>query len=352
MVSIRSAVTLLFALTLGLAPPVAAQQPDLVTGLFGGPFVEQLCESPFRRLLPGVCFTDEEKPPLGADLTNTALGFQALTANTTGSGNTALGFNALANNTTGSGNTATGAAALTSNSTGGQNTAVGQNALGLSATGSSNTAVGSAALETITTGSGNTAIGANAGVNVTTGNDNIHINNSGTAGDNLVIRIGIQGLQTSTSISGIFGATVFAGAMAVEVDSTGQLGTANSSRRVKDDIRDMDDASGGLAKLRPVTFHYKAEQASGPRPIEYGLIAEEVAEIYPELVVRDTDGQPTGVRYHVLPAMLLNELQRQRRERQAEKVQTEARLATQQQEIDELRAQVRALVGAKAAARE
>ena len=97
------------------------------------------------------------------------------------------------------------------------------------------------------------------------------------------------------------------------MDDTGSSGNAISSRRVKDDIRDMDDASAGLGKLRPVTFRYKAEPATGPRLLEYGLIAEEVAEIYPELVVLDKDGQPSGVRYHVLPAMLLNELQRQQR---------------------------------------
>ena len=93
----------------------------------------------------------------------------------------------------------------------------------------------------------------------------------------------------------------------------GRLGTIGSSRRVKDDIRDMDDASAGLGKLRPVTFRYKAEHDDGARLVQYGLIAEEVAEIYPELVVLDKDGQPAGVRYHVLPAMLLNELQRQQR---------------------------------------
>ena len=99
------------------------------------------------------------------------------------------------------------------------------------------------------------------------------------------------------------------------------LGPRSSSRRAKDDIRDMDDASAGLGKLRPVTFRYKAEPATGPRPIEYGLIAEEVAEIYPELVVLDKDGQPAGVRYHVLPAMLLNELQRQQRVIEAQAAQ-------------------------------
>ena len=114
------------------------------------------------------------------------------------------------------------------------------------------------------------------------------------------------------------------------------LGPRSSSRRAKDDIRDMDDASAGLGKLRPVTFRYKAEPATGPRPIEYGLIAEEVAEIYPELVVLDKDGQPAGVRYHVLPAMLLNELQRQQRviEAQAAQAREQARL------IDELTARL------------
>jgi len=167
---------------------------------------------------------------------------------------------------------------------------------------------------------------------VTTGNHNIHIGNNSLSGDDLVIRIGVPGLQTSTSIAGIFGATVLGRGLPVEVNSLGQLGTVLSSRRVKDDIRDVDEATAGLGKLRPVTFRYKAESATGARPLEYGLIAEEVAEIYPELVVRDTDGQPAGVRYHVLPVMLLNELQRQQRE------------------IDELRAQVRALIGGKAAA--
>ncbi|MGH7335795.1 MAG: tail fiber domain-containing protein, partial [Candidatus Rokuibacteriota bacterium] len=148
-----------------------------------------------------------------------------------------------------------------------------------------------------TTGSENIAIGVAAGINLTTGSNNIHIGNEGDAADTDLIRIGAQGVQKSTSIAGIFGMTVFGRALAVEVDPTGQLGTAISSRRAKDDIRDMEGARGGLVKLRPVTFRYKAEPANGSRPLEYGLIAEEVAEIYPELVVRDTDGQPVGVRY-------------------------------------------------------
>jgi hypothetical protein len=184
-----------------------------------------------------------------------------------------------------------------------------------------------------------------------TGSNNIHIGNEGVATDTERIRIGTEGIQTATSIAGIFGAPSLLG-MPVEVNRNGRLGTTLSSRRVKEDIRDMQEASAGLGKLRPVTFRYKAEPATGPRALEYGLIAEEVAEIYPELVVLDKDGQPSGIRYHVLPAMLLNELQRQQRERQAEKVQTEGRLAAQQQEIDELRAQVRALIGGRAAVRE
>jgi trimeric autotransporter adhesin len=128
----------------------------------------------------------------------------------------------------------------------------------------------------------------------------------------------------------------------------GQLSTLSSSRRVKDDIRGMGEASEGLAKLRPVVFRYKAEFANEPRQLEYGLIAEEVAEIYPELVVRGTDGQPAGVKYHVLPAMLLNEFQRQQRQLESQT----ARLEAQQRELEELRAQVRALIGARASSRE
>jgi Chaperone of endosialidase len=128
----------------------------------------------------------------------------------------------------------------------------------------------------------------------------------------------------------------------------------SSSRRVKDDIRGMDEASEGLGKLRPVVFRYKAELANGPRLLEYGLIAEEVAEIYPELVVHDTDGQPAGVKYHVLPAMLLNEFQRQQRQLESQAAQAReqaARLEAQQRELEELRAQVRALIGARTLSR-
>jgi Chaperone of endosialidase len=331
--SIRVFMTLVLTLTLGLALAVPAQpltSADLATGVFGGgPFVE-LCESFIGRLLPRVCF-------------NTAVGFSALESNTTGSDNTAVGAQALQSNTTGGANTATGFDALFSNTTGNNNTAMGAGALFFN-----------------TTGGNNTAIGINAGSFVTTGNDNIHIGSNGIDGDDALIRIGSP-VYVATFIAGIRGVTTEANdALAVLIDSNGQLGTTNSSRRVKTDIHDLAEYSRALHQLRPVSFRYRNHPSDGPP--EYGLIAEEVAEIYPELVVRDTDGQPSGVRYHVLPAMLLNEQQRQQRQlaahvtrerEQAVRLDTQAaRLDAQQQELDELRAQVRALIGGRAAVRE
>jgi Chaperone of endosialidase len=293
MASMCVVMTLVLALTLGLALPVAAQQPDLVTGLFGGsPFAEQFCESLLRSLCHRRIVGGEE--PGG---TNTALGDGAPQNNTTGSDNTAIGADALQSNTTGSNNTAVGFGALSAN----------------------------------TTGNNNTAMGSFAGLNVQTGSNNIHIGNGGDAADDALIRIGVA--QTATFIAGIRGVTTLNNnAIGVLIDSNGQLGTTSSSRRVKTDIHDLGDQSRALHQLRPVSFRYRSHPPDGAP--EYGLIAEEVAEIYPELVVRDKDSQPSGVRYHVLPAMLLNELQRQQRE------------------IDELRAQVRALIGGKAAVRE
>jgi hypothetical protein len=247
--------------------------------------------------------------------TNTALGEGALFSNTTGSFNTSTGSRALESNTTGITNTALGFGALRNNTTGGDNTATGSGALASNTTGQDNTALGEGALEGNTTGNNNIAVGIGAGVNVTIGSNNIYIGNFGVSTDNRRIRIGSQGNQqeqTATFIAGIRGRTTSeADALPVLIDSDGQLGTANSSRRVKTDIHDLGDHSRALHQLRPVSFRYRSHPPDGP--LEYGLIAEEVAEIYPDLVVRDTDGQPSGVRYHVLPAMLLNELQRQQR---------------------------------------
>jgi Chaperone of endosialidase len=360
-------VTLVLALTLALALPAAAQpltSADPATGVFGGgPFVK-LCESFIGSLLPRVCFntavgfnalrsntTGSSNTAVGAQALqtnttgddNTALGFTALLSNTEGGFNTAVGAQALQTNTTGFDNTATGDSALFSNTTGAGNTATGVDALFSNTTGSFNTAIGTQALFDNTTGTNNIALGFNAGFNVTTGSSNIHIGNQGTDADNALIRIGTAGSQTATLVAGIRGVTTGVNdALSVLIDSTGQLGTANSSRRVKADIRDIGEQSRVLYQLRPVSFRYRSHPPDGPP--EYGLIAEEVAEIYPELVVLDKNGQPSGVRYHVLPAMLLNEIQRQQREI--------VELRAKVQEIDELRAHVRALIGAKAAATE
>ncbi len=124
--------------------------------------------------------------------------------------------------------------------------------------GNFNTATGLSTLNQNTTGSNNIAVGHFAGFNVTTGNHNIHIGNAGNGADTGRIRIGTVGIQTATSIAGIFGAPSLGG-VSVEVNRNGRLGTVLSPRRVKDDIRDMEEASAGLGKLRPVTFRYKAE---------------------------------------------------------------------------------------------
>jgi hypothetical protein len=253
---------------------------------------------------------------------NTALGISALAGNTMGINNTALGISALSRNTTGGDNSALGASALAFNTTGTYNTAVGKDALlntttgadniavGVSAAfntnGSRNTVVGGAALAFNTTGSDNIAVGHNAGLNPASPSDSIFIGNAGAASDTTTIKIGTNDTQTRTFIAGIEGRpTGVADAVAVLIDSNGQLGTVNSSRRYKDDIEPMADVSALLARLRPVTFRYKAPYADGGKPIQYGLIAEEVAEILPDLAVFNAAGEPETVKYHLLPSFLL-----------------------------------------------
>jgi Chaperone of endosialidase len=351
MASIRVIVMLVLALTLGLALPVAAQpltSADLATGVFGGgPFVEQLCESLIRRLLPRACFTDVE----GVAGNNTALGGGALGSNTTGSENTAVGFDALQSNTTGNSNTATGLGALSANTTGGNNTATGLQALLINTTGNNNTATGLLALSTNTTGSNNTALGFFAGLQVTTGNNNIHIGNQGTLADTALIRIGTAGTQTATFIAGINGVNIGMGAP-VLVNADGQLGTMMSAAGFKEGIEDLGEGSRRLLGLRPVRFRYQPQHDDPSRPVQYGLVAEEVAAVFPELVYPGPDGAPYSVRYHLLSVLLLNELQRQEREWRAEKVEAAARFEAQQAQLDELRSQVRALIGGRAAVRD
>jgi hypothetical protein len=270
---------------------------------------------------------------------NTASGFSALGSNTSGSYNTASGFGALYRNTTNCCNTASGALALNANTTGYSNTASGYYALGgnntgsfntasgdsalfLNNTGSYNTASGGGALFSNTTGDYNTALGFDAGYNATTGAYNIYIANLGVAAESNTIRIGDTN-QTKTFIAGINGANVGTG-VAIVVNSNGQLGTMSSSRRFKFDIQDMDDASDKLLQLRPVTFRYKQAQSDGSHPLQYGLIAEEVADAYPELVQNTPEGQPNAVLYHLLPAMLLNEFQKQHRQIEAQQQQIQS----------------------------
>ncbi len=227
---------------------------------------------------------------------NTAVGGQSLRSNTYAYHNSALGYSSLFNNTSGSHNTAIGASSLYSNQTSANNTAIGDDAL------------------YYTTGSGNTAIGSSAGTYQTTGSNNIAIgyNVIGVAGESNTIRIGYG--STATYVSGISGQATTGGAgAAVYVSSDGKLGTAISSKRFKEDIQDMGDATNGLMKLRPVTFLYKPEYANGSRLLQYGLIAEEVAEVYPDLVQYNDKGEPNTVYYQFVNAMLLNEVQKQHR---------------------------------------
>jgi trimeric autotransporter adhesin len=243
-------------------------------------------------------------------LENTASGNNALYQNTTGNNNTATGVDALLGNFTGNNNTATGSAALNSNS-GNNNTATGVNALFNSTSGENNTATGFGALANNTTGSNNIAVGKNAGVNLTSGSSNIDIGNVGVAGESKIIRIGKQGLQTNTYIAGISGVTVPTG-VPVIVDADGHLGTTTSSVRFKEDIKPMDTASEAIVRLKPVTFRYKHDLDPEGIP-QFGLVAEDVEKVNPDLVARDDQGKPYTVRYEAVNAMLLNEFLKEHR---------------------------------------
>jgi Chaperone of endosialidase len=263
---------------------------------------------------------------------NTATGRAALTFNTTGNNNTADGHDALFNNTTAIRNTASGSFALFSNTTGPDNTAVGYFALFFNTTGDSNTATGYDALLNNTTGAGNIALGNFAGSNLTTGNNNIDIGNLGVAGEANTIRIGTVGTQTATYIAGIMGKTVGRG-IPVIIDNTGNLGTANSSARFKHEIKPMEKASEAILRLKPVTFRYKKELDPEGVP-QFGLVAEDVEKVNPDLVVRDKEGKPYSVRYDQVNAMLLNEFLKEHRKVQ----ELETNAARQQKQIEALTA--------------
>ena len=190
-------------------------------------------------------------------------------------------------------------------------------------TGHHNVALGDRALYENTTGNWNIALGASAGM-YPHGNDNIHIGHPGFETDSGVIRIGYPEFQIATFVAGIRGVTTGQNnAVPVVIDSTGQLGVISSSRRYKEDIADMGDASARLEALRPVTFHYKKAYANGEKPVQFGLIAEEVAEVFPELAVRNDAGQPETVKYQDLVPLLLNEFLKE--QRHAKTLETELR---------------------------
>jgi Chaperone of endosialidase len=269
---------------------------------------------------------------------NTATGVGALESNAIGHSNTANGAFALEFNTTGSDNTATGAGALAfnngnfnvadgffalfGNTRGGKNTATGAFALVNNTTGQRNTATGYSALFNMTTGGNNIALGDDAGSNLTTGFNNIDIGNLGVADESGTIRIGNAVDQTATFIAGISGATVPTG-VAVIVDASGHLGTTTSSARFKQDIQPMDKASEAIHALKPVTFHYKQEIDPDGIP-QFGLVAEDVEKVNPDLVARDEQGKPYTVRYEAVNAMLLNEFLKEHRRNETQQKQIEA----------------------------
>jgi len=290
---------------------------------------------------------------LNTGVRNTAIGAAALLLNTDGSDNTATGISALVNNDIGSGNTANGAFALTSNTSGPTNTADGFETLYSNTTGFGNTAVGSSALLNNTTGNDNTAIGVDALILNTTGQNNVALGvNAGesvtTASNVICIGAQLNGANVSNTcfIGNIRGVTTTnADAIPVLIDSAGQLGTMSSSRRFKKEIKSMDKASEVILNLKPVTFHYKNDNTDTP---QFGLIAEEVANVNPDLVVRDKDGEIYSVRYEAVNAMLLNEFLKEHktvREQgatitalRANDAKQEATIAQQQKQIDALSA--------------
>src|SRR5579884_870037 len=262
---------------------------------------------------------------------NSAFGSEALKNNTDGFQNTAVGADALFSNTTGGLNTAVGDAALFSNTTGGLNTAVGYAALVNNTTSNGNTAVGADALGNNTTGNGNVAIGASAGVGIFTASNVIAIGNSVPATD----------VSNTTWITNIFGVTTINSTTApVIVSQDGQLGTISSSARFKKDIADMGKSSETILSLRPVTFHYKNDTSA---VAQFGLIAEEVEKVDPDLIIRDKEGKPYSVRYEAVNAMLLNEFLKEHKkveQQQAIIAELKAMATTQQATIAELKATV------------
>ena len=279
----------------------------------------------------------------GAGAANSALGYQALTNNTDGGGNTAIGVGALSDNMTGNANVASGNNALSHNTIGEDNTANGFSALIANTEGNDNTAVGFDALASNITGDGNTAVGAFAGPGVTGDGNTLLGNNTGggigTASNVICIGANVAGASVSGScyIGNIW--TQPGGSQAVYVNADGRLGAQVSSRRFKEEIKPMSEASEALFSLNPVSFRYKKE-IDPARTLQFGLIAEDVGKVNPNLVVRDNQGKPYSVRYDQVNAMLLNEFLKEYR-----KVQEQDRkISEQETTITELRKEMQTVL--------
>jgi hypothetical protein len=280
---------------------------------------------------------------------NTATGAYSLANNTTGNSNTANGYSALYYNTEGDANTATGFAALYHNIDGHNNTAIGSQALNSHTTGNGNTAIGNAALGFNTTGTHNTAVGADALVFNNAGFRNTALGVQAGIGISTatnVIAIGAPGENVSDScyIGNIYGQPSNGGTP-VYVNLAGKLGSNPSSRRFKDEIKPMDQASETILELKPVTFHYKKELDPQGIP-QFGLVAEDVEKVNPDLVVRDKEGKVNTVRYEAVNAMLLNEFLKEHRKVQELKSSVAKQGATiaQQQKDLEAMSQVKSTV--------
>jgi len=264
---------------------------------------------------------------------NTAVGASALSSNSGGNSNTAVGLNALFFNSSGSNNTAHGVNALLNNVNGVHNSAHGAFALQNNKGGGDNTALGFQALKGNVGGGNNIAVGSNAGVNLTTGSSNIDIGSPGVAGESAKIRIGTKGTHNGTFIAGISGVAVTGST--VVVNTNGKLGVATSSARFKEAIKPMDKASEAVLALKPVAFRYKKDIDPDGIP-QFGLIAEQVEKVNPDLVARDEEGKVNTVRYEAVNAMLLNEFLKEHR-----KVETlEGIVMQQQKQIEALTATV------------
>jgi hypothetical protein len=271
------------------------------------------------------CANDANTSLAGATIvrTNTFLGTSAGNPSLSGNFNTAFGDNAMSGITSGNENTAFGAEALSPSSTlsrnsafgrwamrastGADNTAIGNSAL-LNSSGSTNTAVGFNALSG-SSGSDNIGIGMSAGFGAVS-NNSIWIGNGVSGGGHNSIHIGntTTNPHIATFIAGIFGQS--AGGAPVMVDANGKLGITVSSQRFKEDITTIGGISRKLMQLRPVQFFYKPPYDDGSRNVQFGLVAEEVHSVFPELVIYGKDGQPDSVRYHFLAPLLLTETQR------------------------------------------